>query len=301
MFLGAHPDKARSDTEKDEMHQKYKPGDNVLPRIRGSDKSPEEQRLDVLERQMLEQARELSLRDAGVSSSSRHRQARHRQEQHVRDHEGSSRSDRESSRDSRHRDDTRDRTHRANREEERRRRAVTDPNVLLRPGGTSSSEERRHRQSDSRQQSRESSRTRRRAVEHQSSIRSLIISSDVDSRDMEKEIEEFARQIQEEGLLDGLDLSNLDLAQNDELSRKITEAYRRRQLLRSRQETSRRTNTSSPSHRLRLPHRLQDRQFRILHGQVVGTEPTQHMPGPAAQRVFSTTEADHQSQPRISK
>ncbi|KAK8092114.1 hypothetical protein PG997_002475 [Apiospora hydei] len=241
MFLGAHPDKARLDADKDEMHQKYKPGDNVLRRIRVPEKSPEEQRLDGLERQMLEQARELSLRDAGVSSSSGHRQARHRREQHVRDHEGSSRSDRESSRDSRHRDDTRDRTRRANREEERRRRAATDPDGLLRPGGTSSSEERRHRRGDSRRQSRESSRTGRRAVEHQSSIRSLISSSDVDSRDMEKEIEDFARQIQEEGL-------NLDLAQNDELSRKITEAYRRRQLLRSRQESSRRNN-SSPSHR----------------------------------------------------
>ncbi|KAK7960998.1 Ring finger domain-containing protein [Apiospora saccharicola] len=216
MFLSAHPDKARSDADKDEMHQKYKPGDNVVPKIRGSEKSPEEQRTAALERQMLEQARELSLRDAGVSSSSGHRQARHRREQHVRDHEGSSRSDRESSRDSRHRDDTHDRTRRAHREEERRRRAATDPNVLLQPG---------------------------------SSIRSLISSSDVDSRDMEKEIEEFARQIQEEGLLDGLDLSNLDLAQNDELSRKITEAYRRRQLLRSRQESSRRTNASSPARR----------------------------------------------------
>ncbi|KAK8022182.1 hypothetical protein PG993_012949 [Apiospora rasikravindrae] len=250
MFLSAHPDKARSDTDKDEMHQKYKPGDNVLPKIRVPEKSPEEQRSDALERQMLEQARELSLRDVGISSSSQ-RQARHRREQHVRDYEGSSRSDRESSRDSRHRDDTRDRTRRANREEERRRRAATDPDVLLRPGGTSSSEERRHRRGDSRQQSRESSRTRRRAVEHQSSIRSLISSSDVDSRDMEKEIEDFARQIQEEGLLDGLDLSNLDLAQNDELSRKITEAYRRRQILRSRQESSRRNN-SSPSHRLEV-------------------------------------------------
>ncbi|KAK8117496.1 uncharacterized protein PG998_005777 [Apiospora kogelbergensis] len=251
MFLSAHPDKARSDVDKDEMHQKYKPGDDVVPKIRGSEKSPEEQRLDVIERQMLEQARDLSLRDAGVSSSSSgHRQARHRREQHVRDHEGNSRSDRDSSRDSRHRHDTRDRSRRANREEERRRRAATDPNILLRPGGNSSSEERRHRRSDSRQPSRDSSRTRRRAVEHQSSIRSLISSSDVDSRDMEKEIEDFARQIQEEGLLDGLDLSNLDLSQNDELSRKITEAYRRRQLQRSRQESSRRANTSSPSRRL---------------------------------------------------
>lgn len=48
-------------------------------------------------------------------------------------------------------------------------------------------------------------------------------------RDIEREIEDFARQIQEEGLLDGLDLDNIDLSRDDDLSRRITEAYRRRQ------------------------------------------------------------------------
>ncbi|PHH71754.1 hypothetical protein CDD80_5014 [Ophiocordyceps camponoti-rufipedis] len=68
-----------------------------------------------------------------------------------------------------------------------------------------------------------------RQVEHQSSLRSLIGSADRGERDIEREIDEFARQIQEEGLLDGLDLDNIDLSRDDELSRRVTEAYRRRQ------------------------------------------------------------------------
>ncbi|KAI0127784.1 hypothetical protein BJ170DRAFT_387040 [Xylariales sp. AK1849] len=245
MFLLANPDKARSEAEKEEMLLKYKPGDNVLPRIRMQEKSPEEQRLENLERQMLEQAREQSLREAGVESSgSSHRVRQQRREPQARRRDTSDRSDRESSRDSRHRD-VGDRTRRTAREEERR--PAPDANAMLQPGG--SSEERRRGRSESQQRSRDSSRTRRRAIEHQASIRSLISASDVDSRDMEREIEEFARQIQEEGLLDGLDLDNIDLTRNDELSRKITEAYRRRQNQRSRHEPSRRSITSSHSHR----------------------------------------------------
>ncbi|KAK0654522.1 hypothetical protein QBC41DRAFT_287908 [Cercophora samala] len=76
---------------------------------------------------------------------------------------------------------------------------------------------------------REREREREREVTHQSSLRSLISTEGVvDARDIEREVEEFARQIQEEGLLDGLDLDNIDLENNDELSRRITEAYRRR-------------------------------------------------------------------------
>lgn len=57
-------------------------------------------------------------------------------------------------------------------------------------------------------------------------------------RDIERDIEELARQIQEEGLLDGLDLDNIDLSRDDELSRRVTDAYRRRQRERSRHEAA---------------------------------------------------------------
>ena len=187
---------------------------------------------------MIERARELSLRDAGVGSPAPRRREQSRSE-------GGSRSRPE-------RDGSRDTRHRSRREDDRRQRAGSGG--MLHPD-SGSSEERRRRRSESRhradltQTTRDSSSTRTRQVEHQSSIRSLISSSNVDARDLEREIDEFARQIQEEGLLDGLDLDNIDLSRNDELSRKITEAYRRRQRERSQLESARRSNTSTPTSR----------------------------------------------------
>ncbi|KAI1180033.1 hypothetical protein F4777DRAFT_574315 [Nemania sp. FL0916] len=244
IFLASNPNKARSEAEQDELLQKYKPGDNVLPQIRLPERSAEERRADQLEQQMIEQARELSLREAGVESSPRRRR------DHSRSDGGSrARSARDSSRDTRPR---------PRRDGEHRHRAGSA--AMLHPESLSSDERRRRRsesrhRTDVRQPDRDSSSSRARHVEHQSSIRSLISSSNVDSRDLEREIDEFARQIQEEGLLDGLDLDNLDLSQNDELSRKITEAYRRRQRERSLAEaarvSARSSNTASPSSRSR--------------------------------------------------
>lgn len=237
IFLASNPDKARSEAEQDELCQKYKPGENVLPRVRLPERSAEERRADRLERQMIEQAREMSLRDVGVEPSPR------RRHEHSRSEGGSrTRSERNSSRDTRHRSE---------REDERRRR--NGSTSMLHPDLASSDERRRRSESrnrtDSRRHTRAASSASTRQVEHQASIRSLISSSDVDSRDLEREIDEFARQIQEEGLLDGLDLDNLDLSQNDELSRKITEAYRRRQRDRSHMDHVRRAHAAVPSSR----------------------------------------------------
>ncbi|KAH6850382.1 hypothetical protein B0I37DRAFT_444419 [Chaetomium sp. MPI-CAGE-AT-0009] len=109
------------------------------------------------------------------------------------------------------------------------------------------------RRSESRQRGRQTQDAVRQ-VEHQSSLRSLISTDGMDMRDIEREVEEFARQIQEEGLLDGLDLDNLDLENNDELSRKITEAYRRRHRER-RRDSGRRSNASAHSHRSEISAR----------------------------------------------
>ncbi|KAI1828369.1 hypothetical protein F4861DRAFT_179304 [Xylaria intraflava] len=239
IFLASNPDKVKPEAEQDELRQKYKPGDNVLPHLDLFERSAEERRADQLERQMIEHARGLSLRDVGVEPSPRRRR------EHSRSDGGSrTRSDRDGGRanqETRHR-----------REEERPSR--TDSNGMLHPGPLPSDERRRHR-SESRhsagvhQSHRDSSASGSRHVEHQASIRSLINSSNVDARDLEREIDEFARQIQEEGLLDGVDLDNLDLTQNDELSRKITEAYRRRQRERSRAGTRARSHAGTPSSR----------------------------------------------------
>ncbi|KAL2830576.1 hypothetical protein BDW59DRAFT_170130 [Aspergillus cavernicola] len=72
-------------------------------------------------------------------------------------------------------------------------------------------------------------RTRR--VEHQSSLRSLLSLSDTETME-----EEILRQIFEEGLLDDIDLDNLEPGQEEELSERIADAYRRRHMLRSRSQ-----------------------------------------------------------------
>ncbi|KAJ4170067.1 hypothetical protein NW754_006208 [Fusarium falciforme] len=214
MYIAANPDKDRSAAEKEEMAKKYKPGDQVLPKV-NTHRTAEERRADDEDRRVVEEVRELSLQESGISSGPP--RTRRRRESRSADDRG--RSGRDRSLDSRQRRPG----HRPRTDDGARHSA-----------DQLSEGERRHRRSDSRQ----------RQIEHQSSIRSLISSADMSERDIEREIEDFARQIQEEGLLDGLDLDSIDLSRDDELSRRITEAYRRRQRERAR-DTSRRNNGSS--------------------------------------------------------
>lgn len=126
------------------------------------------------------------------------------------------------------------------------------------PDSLRSGDERRRRRSESRRRVEE----RTRQIEHQSSIRSLIGSANMSERDIEKEIEEFARQIQEEGILDGLDLDNIDLTRDDDLSQKITDAYRRRLRERARQEAVPRDVTETSRSELSLPDARHARDSR---------------------------------------
>ena len=89
----------------------------------------------------------------------------------------------------------------------------------------------------------DSERTRR--VEHQSSLRSLLSMSS----EMESIEEEILRQIIEEGLLDDIDLDNVDPTQEEELTERIADAYRRRHMQqpRSRQEQRRRQSPERPA------------------------------------------------------
>lgn len=148
---------------------------------------------DAEDRRMLEEIRDMSLREVGVRGpGSYERGHRHRH---------------------RHRNGSRD-----IREEETRQRRDPDRHVrqeALR--ASNASDTRSGRPTDRRQQARQ--------LEHQSSLRSLLSDSGLDSAEMQAEI---LRQIQEEGLLDGVDLDNLDVSQEDELSERIAEAYRRR-------------------------------------------------------------------------
>ena len=66
-----------------------------------------------------------------------------------------------------------------------------------------------------------------RSLEHQSSLRSMLSGSDDGSNEMKEEI---LQQIMDEGILDGVNLDELSPAQEDELSEKIADAYRRRHM-----------------------------------------------------------------------
>lgn len=242
MFVAANPAKARSEADKDEMARKYKRGDQVLPKLNTRERTAEEKRADEEDRRLVEQVREVSLREATAGSA---QPARTRRRRDSRSADDRSRSSRTQSSDGRSR---------RTREGSRRPRADD--------GARASSDQ---LPEDGERRRRDWSETRQRQVEHQSSLRSLIGSADMNERDIETEIEDFARQIQEEGLLDGLDLDNIDLSRDDELSRRITEAYRRRQRERSRQEPARRSiagahngasrpaDTSPAEARLRAP------------------------------------------------
>lgn len=70
-----------------------------------------------------------------------------------------------------------------------------------------------------------------RQIEHQPSLRSLLSGSDISSEDVQEEI---LQSIYSEGLLNGIDMDNLTPAQEEELTERIAEAYRRRQRHRER-------------------------------------------------------------------
>lgn len=102
---------------------------------------------------------------------------------------------------------------------------------------------------------------RDRQIEHQSSLRSLLSSSDIDSSELEEEI---LRQIIDDGMLDGIDLGTLDIAQEDELIERIAEGYRQRHSNRTR---SRETSTVSNSQRPPTHHPVSSDNSPSQHGQ----------------------------------
>ncbi|KAI4160771.1 MAG: hypothetical protein LQ342_005484 [Letrouitia transgressa] len=234
MYLQANPGRGRSDQEKEELREKYKPGEQVLPKVesRDGDSADEEQR------RMINEVREISLREVGVRGPRTYeRGIRHR------------------SRDSRRREDTQSRPH-----ESDSRRRPGRPNVT--PDGRSSGSEARR-------------------IEHQSSLRSIMSNSDIDSSEMEEEV----LRLVNEGWLDGIDLSSLDVAQVDELSERIAEAYRRRHHHRpssrdNRVEDSRRPRGSRVSPRTNSRDRPQTRRSRSSNA----TEHRHHVSHPPVSR-----------------
>ncbi|KAJ9639445.1 hypothetical protein H2199_006478 [Coniosporium tulheliwenetii] len=197
MFLQANPGRGKTEQEKEAMRKQYKPGDDVVPKItlRGAPADTEDQRL-------MEQIRQLSLQEVGVRDSNL----------------GESRPGRDPER-------TRE-TGRGPRDHHR----AYDANRRS-PGGTYLN----YRPAEGGRRPHPSQRAASsRQVGHQSSLRSLLSASELDSTEMEEEI---MRQILEEGLLDGIDLDNIDVSQEDEISERIAQAYRRRQRQQERERS----------------------------------------------------------------
>ncbi|KAL2819799.1 hypothetical protein BJX63DRAFT_381760 [Aspergillus granulosus] len=197
MVLAANPERAKPADERVEIAQRYKHGESVFPPLISPGNSATES--DEEDTRILEEVRQMSLQE----TQSRTRTTAQRTRQ-------SSRTRRTDSVDPNgQREDTRSRRRR---EEERatRRQRTTRPTVAGPLDGNAE-------------------RTRR--IEHQSSLRSLLSLSDTESME-----EEILRQIFEEGLLDNIDLDNLEPGQEEELSERIADAYRRRHMLRTRSQ-----------------------------------------------------------------
>ncbi|QSZ35536.1 hypothetical protein DSL72_008406 [Monilinia vaccinii-corymbosi] len=249
MFLARSPEKGKTAEEQEEVAAKYKVGDEVLPKWE-RERSSRERRLEDEDRRLLEEVRDLSLREVGVENSEARRERRRRQRDGDRSHSSRHHSSRDNSRDDRSTDDA---DRRRRREEQHERRRARQGNATLRPEPEHSDSEGRRRgniEAEPIRRRDETSRSAARQIEHQSSLRSLMSSSDIDSREMEEEI---LRQIREEGLLDGIDLENIDISQEDQISERIAEAFRRRQAERLRPEPSGRIESDTVARRRRPP------------------------------------------------
>ncbi|OJJ47263.1 hypothetical protein ASPZODRAFT_1932863 [Penicilliopsis zonata CBS 506.65] len=201
MFLAANPDRTKPESEKQEIAEKYKPGDSVFPPARQQQAEEEDDSSsgsdeddDGEDQRLLREVQELSLREtraqAGHTAAAGHRGGL---------------SSRTRPTESADEDDRYRRRRREAAQPQRATQAVASTNHHLDSSG------------------------RARRVEHQSSLRSLLSLSDAESME-----EEILRQIVEEGLLDGIDLDNLEPGQEEELSERIADAYRRRHRLQSR-------------------------------------------------------------------
>ncbi|MCJ1311683.1 hypothetical protein MMC25_005356 [Agyrium rufum] len=233
MFVAANPGTVKLEQEKADIAKGYKPGDNVLPKpeARG-DMDGEDFEED--DRRMIEEIRELSLRELEGRGPRSHGRG-------IRQHHGPHGEARSGRR--RHGDQVRPQT----------------------PSTGTATPPREHDALN-----RNDSRSQARRIEHQSSLRSLLSNSDVDSAEMEEEI---LRQIMDEGLLEGIDLDNMNVSQEDALSERIAEAYRRRHAHAtpiSQPSASRRPTSSSNS-------RQADRSPRRQHAMSTsGTERSAH-------------------------
>ncbi|KAF9691489.1 hypothetical protein EKO04_010211 [Ascochyta lentis] len=176
IFLKANPGRGKSEEEKKADKDKYRPGDNVMPKLRRRGE-PE----DDSERRMVEEVQQLSLREVGIpSGSSNTLELPRERRRHERSREGS-------------------RESRRSRDDRRTTSRNTSPSRAVVPP---------------------------RAIEHQSSLRSLLSASDLGAEDVD---EDLVRHVLEELLAEGVDLNDIGTTQEEEITERIAEAVRRRQ------------------------------------------------------------------------
>lgn len=198
MVLTANPERAKPAAERAEIEQRYKHGEPVFPPITSPGDSSAGS--DGEDQRMVEEVRRLSLQDSQSRSTTAHRQRQSSitRRMDIADLDGQ-------------REDSRSRRRREEERSTRRQQTTRTTTGAGRP---------------------ESATERTRRVEHQSSLRSLLSLSDTETME-----EEILRQIFEEGLLEDIDLDSLEPGQEEELSERIADAYRRRHnILRSRSQ-----------------------------------------------------------------
>ncbi|RAL67451.1 hypothetical protein DID88_008206 [Monilinia fructigena] len=213
MFLARSPEKGRTAEEKEEVAAKYTVGDEVLPKWEQRERSSRERRLEDEDRRLVEEVRDMSLREVGVESSEARRERRRRERDGDRSHGSRHHSSRENSRDNRNTDDA---DRRRRREEHHERRRTRQGNAALRP---------EPEQSDSEGRRRERRKWKKR----------------------------FFDRLGKKVYWMGLTLKNIDVSQEDQISERIAEAFRRRQAERLRPEPSRRIESDAADRRRRSP------------------------------------------------
>lgn len=280
MFLAANPGRGKSQEDKDDIAKSYKPGENILPQFepaggRRSKRREEEDRADEeAERRQLEEARERSIRETrGTAAQVGTRLAA------PTSGESRNRSRSRESREQRRRDDER----REERRERRRRAEVAEAHLREREAAASATPTApvvslttenltaarlSPPTASPRHPSAVEARQRERQVVPQTSLRSLMSSSESGAGTGDSlEAEQILQQMLQDGLLEGIDLHHLNPAQEDALSERIAEAYRQRQQNRGTQpsptprEGTRRENGRTSS-RTRVRERQQEAERR---------------------------------------
>ena len=254
LFLAANPERDRSQQEKDEMHEIYKPdgtrpGDKILPRVerRRERRHRTENSGAARERQMVEEARVRSLREFEDASQSAPNLAPPRPD---RDRSASA-----------------ERDERRQRRRDRERQRVSPVLAIAHVSNHQQPEDDQAAStlpvSSPRHPDAIEVRQREQRMSHQASLRSLVSVSENGAGTGTGDSLDEARIMQEildEGLLGDIDVEALTEAEQDMLAERIAELYRQRHRRSMRSSPPRSTrHLSNSSHEL-LDDQLRPRQ-----------------------------------------